>query len=93
MNHNIYIDSSLTDSREISRYIYIYIYINQAVTFWFKGFLWFIKGEFQWIFEVLNRLFVSHDFSSQAARKRRSSFHSDIFWLGKNNCDEVGLLN
>ncbi len=91
MNHNIYIDSSLTDSREISRNIYIYI--NQALTFWFRDFLYFIKGEFQWIFEVLNRRFVGHDFSLRVARKRRSSFCSDIYWLGKNNCDEVGLLS
>ncbi|MBN2746189.1 MAG: hypothetical protein JXR34_05635, partial [Bacteroidales bacterium] len=67
-------------------------YINQAVTFWFKGFFRFVKGEFQWYFEVLNRLFVGHGFLPKQGRKRRSSFRSDIFWLGKNKFDLRWLL-
>ena len=92
MNKELYKFLSSTNSSNILQNIYIYIYINQAVTFWFKNFFRYLKGKFRWRFEVLNRLFVGQKYLPKTGRKRRSSFFIDIFWLGKNKFDEVGLL-
>jgi hypothetical protein len=81
-----------TSFQRNSQDIYIYIYINQAITLRFKHFFRFIKGDFRWYFVAINQLFNCHQFSIKKGIKRRSSFFIDIFWLGKNKFDEVGLL-
>jgi hypothetical protein len=68
------------------------IYISQVVRCWFEIFFLFIKGDFRWYFAAPNQLFIFNRFLIKTGRKRRSSFFIDIFWLGKNKFDKVGLL-
>jgi len=92
MNKESYKFLSSTNSSNILQNIYIYIYINQTVTFWFKSFFRYLKGKFLWRFAVLNPFFGCYGSLQKTGRNRRSSFFIDIFWLGKNKFDEVGLL-